>query len=177
MEFFKATLDSESVSSTIMSLLPIIMGIGILVMRKMKDLPKAGKRTLLYTGLFLLVVSTTLTITGYIYCIKGYRVTTDKLIIQRPFEQFNVETPLADIKEVRLLNDSEMIHTERPFGNDGLFGYTGNYRNPKLGDFKKYATSRKNLLLVTLKGNGEKYIITPDNISLMDTLNNRILKK
>jgi hypothetical protein len=177
MEFFKATLDSESISSTIMSLLPILIGIGVLVMRKMKDLPKAGKRISLYTGLFLILLSTTITVIGYVYSIQGYRVTTDKLVIQRPFSQFNVETPLTDIKEVRLLNDSDMAHTERPFGNDGLFGYTGNYRNPRLGDFKKYATSHKNLLLVTLKGNGEKYIITPDNVSLMDTLNNRILKK
>lgn len=66
------------------------------------------------------------------------------------------------IINVRLPEQEEMRGAIRTFGNGGLFGYTGYYRNSKVGSMLWYCTRRSNYVLV-IRATGPVVVITPDD--------------
>ena len=81
------------------------------------------------------------------------------VIINRPVSLFKINR--IEIAKCSIVSKKEMSGTIRTFGNGGLFGYTGYYRNAKFGTMRWFATQRKNYVLIE-KINGKKIIITPD---------------
>ena len=65
---------------------------------------------------------------------------------------------LEDIQSVRPLLKGELKGTSRNFGNGGLMGYTGYFKNMYIGSFQMYAVNKEELALVTL-ANGKQYVI------------------
>ena len=65
---------------------------------------------------------------------------------------------LEDIQSVRPLLKGELKGTSRNFGNGGLMGYTGYFKNMYIGSFQMYAVNTEELALVTL-ANGKQYVI------------------
>ena len=65
---------------------------------------------------------------------------------------------LEDIQSVRPILKGELKGTSRNFGNGGLMGYTGYFKNMYIGSFQMYAVNKEELALVTL-ANGKQYVI------------------
>ena len=65
---------------------------------------------------------------------------------------------LEDIQSVRPLLKGELKGTSRNFGNGGLMGYTGYFKNMYIGSFQMYAVNKEELALVTL-ANGRQYVL------------------
>ncbi|KLT63755.1 PH domain-containing protein [Pedobacter sp. BMA] len=123
------------------------------------------KTTLIHGGVLLLFVLTV--IGSYLYSTRKYSVTGDTLVIHRLIG--NRVIKLADITEIRFIDSTDFSGTIRTFGNGGLFGYYGKFYNTKIGSMTWYVTQKKNrILLRTLQG--DKIIISPDDISLVDCL-------
>ena len=65
---------------------------------------------------------------------------------------------LEDTQSVRPILKGELKGTSRNFGNGGLMGYTGYFKNMYIGSFQMYAVNKEELALVTL-ANGKQYVI------------------
>jgi hypothetical protein len=89
------------------------------------------------------------------------------LIIVRPIKRIII--PLADIKEVRLLNKEELGTLIRMFGSGGLFGYYGTFKSTRMGKLKLYTTRRNNRIMLTTVDE-ERILISPDDLSIIDAL-------
>ncbi len=68
----------------------------------------------------------------------------------------SIVIPAYKIVSVKKLDDG--IKFVRLAGNGGLFGYTGDYRNRKLGRVKVYATDLKGLVLI--ETSDVKYVVS-----------------
>ncbi len=90
----------------------------------------------------------------------SYRLTQDKLIIQRPLSDIKMER--NEIKSVEQLDKDKLSWTIRTFGVSGLFGYFGNFRNTKLGSMTWYATRRKDKIVLVTTIYNKKIILSPD---------------
>lgn len=97
---------------------------------------------------------------GYLYSPYAYEIGAHDLIIHRKIGV--VQYSLLSIKEVHVMEYSDLGFVIRTFGNGGLFGYTGWYYSKKIGKMRWYARQRKNIVLLTLS-NGKKILLTPDD--------------
>jgi hypothetical protein len=104
---------------------------------------------------------------AYLYAPNKYIVKSGMLIIVRPIKRIII--PLADIKEVRLLNKEELGTLIRMFGSGGLFGYYGTFKSTRMGKLKLYTTRRNNRIMLTTVDE-ERILISPDDLSIIDAL-------
>lgn len=89
---------------------------------------------------------------------SAYLITDKKLLIKRPLWS-DAEFSLKSLSSAE---KTERISTEglwRTFGNGGLFGYYGYFRNRELGAMTWYLTRRTQLIL--LKIGSEHVLISP----------------
>ncbi len=103
----------------------------------------------------------------YIYRPQYYILNTDGLQIKRTINSRTIA--YSEIAEIRLLEKEELRGIIRTFGVGGLFGYFGRFRSGKLGVMNFYTTQGNNKTLIVLK-NGEKVVITPDDIGMIDKI-------
>jgi hypothetical protein len=127
-----------------------------------------------YGGFCLSFISALLIICFYPYRVVGYKLTADKLIIERPFVRLNKEILYSEMESAELRPKEDFKGTIRTGGNGGLFGYSGFFMNNKLGTFRAYSTNRNNRILITLKAKHEKIVISPDDIGMADALQKRL---
>lgn len=66
--------------------------------------------------------------------------------------------PIGAIVEVRTISKEERSKSIRIFGSGGLYGYFGDFWNEKIGDYKLYATEKRDMIYV--KTIGEAYVIS-----------------
>ena len=114
----------------------------------------------------LLVICTTF-LFGYLFSIKNYAIENGVLAINRPIGNKSIN--IAEITEVRPIEKGELSGAIRLFGNGGFLGYYGKYYNRSLGHMTLYATQAKNRVLIKTMS-GQKIIISPDDLSLVDKL-------
>lgn len=69
------------------------------------------------------------------FIVRGYAVTDEKLIIQRP--GWGTTFPLAGLQSVEVCPHA-LKGAIRLCGNGGLFSFTGLYRTKKLGSFRAF---------------------------------------
>ncbi|MEI7803091.1 MAG: PH domain-containing protein [Bacteroidota bacterium] len=112
-----------------------------------------------YITLFSSIPPIVILVVTFLYRPMNYTVTSSLIIINRPVSLFKINR--IEIAKCSIVSKKEMSGTIRTFGNGGLFGYTGYYRNAKFGTMRWFATQRKNYVLIE-KINGKKIIITPD---------------
>ncbi len=72
-----------------------------------------------------------------LFMVRGYAVTADEIVIQRPlwsnrFERARLQSASVDPEALR--------GSIRLFGNGGLFSFTGWFRSPKLGRYRAFVT-------------------------------------
>jgi transcriptional regulator with XRE-family HTH domain len=91
------------------------------------------------------------------FSIHGYSIRDEKLLIHRL--GWATKRNLSELMKCSVLPNA-MMGSMRVFGNGGLYGYSGVYRNAILGTYRAFATRRENCLVLQF---GEKHVvITPD---------------
>jgi Bacterial PH domain len=96
----------------------------------------------------------------YAFCPLGYVVNYKELIIRRPLS--NVTIKRTDIRSVEVIDRQKLRGSIRIFGDGGLFGYYGKFRNSSLGQMTWYVTRRDKIVLVQT-AKDKKIILSPDD--------------
>lgn len=92
------------------------------------------------------------------FAILGYRVEADAVIIRRP--GWTTRLPLSGLVEVEAMPGA-MKRSLRTFGNGGLFGFSGRYRNRRLGAYRAWVTDRRRM--VVLRFLERTIVLSPDD--------------
>lgn len=162
---YKASLDWLSVGITISCCLII----GVLSWRSFKFViygQNDFSGIILHLSIITILIGTLLF--SFLFSIKNYQVNSNgALVIQRQISKIVI--PKENILATKLLDDNEITGGIRKFGVGGLFGYYGIYYIPSLGNINFYTTRRNNRILIILKNN-KKIIISPDDVSLLNSL-------
>ncbi|MHA4741782.1 PH domain-containing protein [Dyadobacter sp. MSC1_007] len=112
-------------------------------------------------GQFFLGAMIILTYVGvYLFRPVNYKLTSDKLIVHRPFSDVSIDRSL--IESVSLLEKGALKFTIRTFGVGGLFGNYGRFYNTHFGKMIWYATRMDRAVLVKTI-DGKKIVVTPDD--------------
>lgn len=119
----------------------------------------------------ILFSTTILLVFIFIYCylfrpIK-YIVGNGKVIIKRPYKDLKID--FSNIKETILPTPDSMRWTIRAFGNGGVFGYFGHFRNSTYGAMRWYATKTSNYLII-VTSNNDKIVLTPDDTGMINEM-------
>jgi hypothetical protein len=161
---YKASLDILSKALTV-GVFILLIAIGQKNVRELFAAHGDLIPTLIHGGVLLLFLA--IIAGSYLYSTNRYLVTNSQLVIKRPIGDRVIS--IADITETRAVEKTEFSGTIRTFGNGGLFGYYGKFYNAKLGKMTWYVTQDINRILILTK-QGEKIIISPDDISLLDKI-------
>ena len=103
----------------------------------------------------------------YLFRPIEYIVDKEKITIKRPLR--DITLTIKDIKNVYMTKKDTMKRSVRTFGNGGLFGYYGKFRNEAFGNMTWYATKRYNYLILETNDN-QRIVLTPDDIRMVDEL-------
>jgi hypothetical protein len=79
------------------------------------------------------------------FCIRGYTLTPDRLIVHRLWWQTLI--PLADLKSAEFVPRA-MRWSIRTFGNGGLFSFTGRYWSRQLGSYRAFVTDLQQTVIL-----------------------------
>mgnify|MGYP003647403618 CR=1 FL=1 len=104
----------------------------------------------------------------YNFTMIKYTVKDQQLSVIRPPFLEDIVIKKSDIVEVKTL-ETEGFVIRKSWGNEGVFGYFGNFRNTLLGDFEFYARNSKNLILITTI-EGRRIVISPDGDEMIENL-------
>ena len=98
------------------------------------------------------------------FTIHGYSLRDDQLLIHRL--GWSNKYPLKELTEMEV-NPQAMVGSIRVFGNGGLFGYSGYFRNTILGKYRAFVTNSQNCLI--LRFSDKRIVISPDNPREMES--------
>jgi hypothetical protein len=104
---------------------------------------------------------------SYLWGPTSYLVKDDKLVINRKIG--NVVLPLNEIVSAKEITREDYTFAIRYIGNAGFCGWYGRFWSPKLGNLKFFASQKKNLVLIETIHKG-KWVISPDDLSLVNLL-------
>ena len=96
----------------------------------------------------------------WLYSPYAYSVMDGHLVVHRRMGLFRV--PLANIREVGLLDKKTMGWPVRLMGNGGLFGYTGWYTSSSQGRMRWFVRQQKNYVVV-ITADKKKFVFSPNN--------------
>lgn len=96
----------------------------------------------------------------WLFSVTGYFLENNNLIVVRPLWKTTIVLPPGALaqKEPEIKDGLLKI-----MGNGGLFGYTGGFRNRKLGNFKAYATNWSHAVSITSEADDFRIIVTPED--------------
>ena len=103
----------------------------------------------------------------WLFSVKGYTLMNDVLTVHRPFWDTKIMLPPDAVFKREPEIKEGLIKTA---GNGGLFGYTGGFRNKKLGSFKAYATNWDYAISITSASQRMLMVITPDDQETMSVI-------
>lgn len=96
----------------------------------------------------------------WLFSVTGYFLENNNLIVVRPLWKTTIVLP----PEVLAQKEPEIKDgLLKIMGNGGLFGYTGGFRNRKLGNFKTYATNWSHAVSITSETDDFRIIVTPED--------------
>ncbi len=93
-----------------------------------------------------------------VFSVRGYSVQGGQIHIHRL--GWTTRFDLEELQDVDM-QPGVMNGSIRTFGNGGLFGFTGWYRNSTLGSYRAYATTGENA--VVLHTDDGPVVVTPDD--------------
>ena len=96
----------------------------------------------------------------WLFSVKGYTLMNNVLTVHRPFWDTKIVLPPDAVFAREPEIKKSLIQTA---GNGGLFGYTGGFRNKKLGSFKAYATNWDYAISINSASQRISMVITPDD--------------
>jgi len=125
-------------------------------------------------SIFMILLLLAIYVFCYLYRSLGYFVDRESITIYRPIK--NVKIPLDEVMEVFQATPESMKWSMRTFGNGGLFGFYGKFWNKKYGNMTWYATRKDNLIVIVTR-EGKKIVLTPDQISMLDEIQRRLMPR
>ncbi len=146
--YLSAKMDSLVLVITFLTgLLLILLPVGILTY--------SGASLALALPLLLCPLILVLT---YLYQVTGIKVNEKEVVIIRRIGNFIISREsLISAKFI----PNAMNLSIRTFGNGGLFGFYGSFRNSTLGSYRAFVTSRENT--VVLKSSDQTYVVSPQD--------------
>ncbi len=99
----------------------------------------------------------------WLFSVTGYTLKEEYLIVSRPLWKTKITLPPGAKARLEPEVKERLIKT---FGNGGLFGYTGSFRNKILGNFKMYGTCWTHAVSITGGSEEFKIVISPENPEL-----------
>ena len=94
---------------------------------------------------------------GLVYSVRGYSVAPDAVWVHRL--GWATRLDLGEIREARV-EPGAMTGSVRTFGNGGLFGFTGRFRNALLGSYRAYVTDASRTVVLTV--GDEAVVVSPE---------------
>lgn len=151
---YRASADSFVIwVSVLVSLL--MAGIGVAALRVAVVATGSGLRV---TGGVVLVACVAFLGTAYLYSPRAFRLSDTAVTVVRPGR--DVDIPIGSVESVEPIRVS-LTGATRTFGNGGLFGVYGRYRNAELGPFTLYGSRLGDAVL--LKTRRGSVVLTPDD--------------
>lgn len=145
--------------------LAVLVGVGVMLYVTFRSV-EASDLGLAALELLLLGIL----LASYLLAPRGYRIEGGALLIRRPIGP--VRIPIGRIRRVEKLPPEAIKGAVRTFGNGGLFGFYGRFRNKRLGSFRMYVTDRSRLVLVEAD---HLYVLSPDRPDMfVETLQARL---
>ena len=99
----------------------------------------------------------------WLFSVTGYTLKENTLIVARPLWTTTIVLPPGSTARAEPEIRKGLLKT---MGNGGLFGYTGGFRNKKLGNFKTYATNWSHAVSVTSEVDNFRIVVTPDEVGI-----------
>lgn len=158
---YNTSLDLTSRIVTILITVLFLVSIGFAIY---KVISPGSSVDDLYGAIFATVLLLGIYCFCYLYRPVKYVITDGQLVVKRPIK--DVVLNLSDLKQVRIASKQDLKWTIRTFGNGGLFGFYGKFRNSTFGNMTWYATRLSNYL-VLFTTNAGKIVLTPDDIEGM----------
>jgi hypothetical protein len=106
--------------------------------------------------LIMSVMPLSILFTCSLFMIRGFVLSNDTLIVKRLF--WNTDVSLSGL-ESATVDPKAMKGSIRTCGNGGLFSFTGEFLNKKLGNYRAFVTSPK--LAVVLRFTDKVIVVTP----------------
>ncbi len=154
MKIFKASIDNFSAFASLFVIgLSVSLFLGLFNSGNQLSIIGISIGTILNFFVLLLVL------TFFLLRTTSYTVSESAIIINSLLLPYIINR--NEIASIAIVSKADMSGVYRTFGNGGLFGYTGYYRNAKFGTMRWFATQRKNYVLIE-KTDGKKIVITPD---------------
>ncbi len=91
-----------------------------------------------------------------LFSVRGYRLENQCLVVRRP--GWRTRVPLLDVESVAHQPEATK-GSIRIFGNGGLFGFTGLFRNQKLGRYRAFATDLTHTVVIRMPA--KTIVVTP----------------
>ncbi len=106
----------------------------------------------------MIILPLTILLGSALFTVRGYTLTANTLYIQRLLWR----TPIAlENLQAAVYDPQAMNNSLRTWGNGGLFGFTGHFRNQKLGRYEAFATDLKRTVVLTFPN--RKIVLSPDD--------------
>lgn len=150
---FECTLDRLSKTITVLTCVgfPVLYSVVLLKAEHSSGYMPFG---------FLIGISLLILVISYSLSPRSVGADREGLWIRRRFGLKKIMR--KEILDVRLPEGDEMRGAVRTFGNGGLFGYAGYFRNSRMGSMLWFCTRRSNYVLV-VRTRGPVVVITPDD--------------
>ena len=116
-----------------------------------------GSRSVSWLFLMVVLPLAFLVITA-LFTVRGYGIEGKTLYVQRL--GWHTTIPLHHL-ESATIDPEAMDRSIRTWGNGGLFGFIGHFRNRKLGAYYAYATKLDQAVVLTFPD--RRLVITPDD--------------
>ncbi len=110
-------------------------------------------------GIISVIIAIVIITLGAFFGVYGYSLQPKELRIIRL--GWSKDILYNDIVDIEYRPDA-MMGSLRKFGIGGFFSYYGLFKNRVIGDYKAYATHRKNAVVITTK-TGKKIVVTPSD--------------
>lgn len=117
----------------------------------------ASQMTAQFITFLVVVCNIVILLFSYLYAPQGFLIDETGISIERKVAPVRIE--IGSIQRVTRIERDRFMKSSRTFGNGGLFGYYGSFRNKELGSFKIYATHRDYGVLIAADKN---FVVTPD---------------
>lgn len=118
----------------------LLLGISIVLQLQAPANPPLMYRIGIWIPIFFLCATA-------LFAIRGYRVEGNDLLIVRP--GWHSRISLQNLQSAQLTPDA-MSGSIRLFGNGGLFGFIGLYRNKTLGRYRAFVTDTSRTVVIRL---------------------------
>ena len=146
---YRATMGRATIAITVFSSI-LLLGISFyLLVSEPQVLSSLAALALIVPPLILFVC--------YLYQVSSYHLDSKNIVIKRFAPNFYI--PVSSIESVEIDNNA-MKRSLRIFGNGGLFGFYGRFRNKKYGSYRAFVKDLKKL--VVIKTDKKTIIISPD---------------